>query len=343
MKILSNLNPYPGTKGNELLYRILINPACECDELRIISGYTSSAMAKRHLDELNILEEKVRIELIYGMTPAQGVSRIEHSGFQKLMSENPNFSCSYLMINRLPCHVKMYVWLKQGVPVKAFIGSANYSQNAFYDVNESEAMCECDPKQANDFFERFSGDTVYCNHDEVEDIALITSKSSVKEQIKRETVSLAEANSSLHGNILRLSLLSSDGSMGTTSSLNWGQRGKRNRDEAYIPIQSKIGKEIVDNKYFPPKETVFLVLTDDGITLYMVLAGNKSDNPVAKQLETSHDNSVLGEYFRKRLGVPSGEYITKEMLLNYGRTYVDFINLGDGTYYMDFSVKPKTD
>lgn len=299
-------------------------------------------MAKRHLDELKILEESVKIDLIYGMTPEQGVSRIEHDGFQKLMSENPNFNCSYLMINRLPCHVKLYIWLKNGEPVKAFIGSANYSQNAFYDVNESEAMCECDPVQANDFFERFSGDTVYCNHDEVEDIALITSKSKVREQIKREETPISESHSSLNGNTLRLSLLSTDGTMGTTSSLNWGQRGKRNRNEAYIPIQSKIGREIVDSKFFPPKESVFLALTDDGMTLYLVLAGNKSDNPVAKQLETSYDNSILGEYFRKRLGLSSGEYITKEMLVQYGRTHVDFINLGDGTYYMDFSVKPKS-
>jgi hypothetical protein len=46
----------------------------------------------------------------------------------------------------------------------------------------------------------------------------------------------------------------------------------------------------------------------------------------------------MGEYFRKRLGVPLGEPLKMEHLLKYGRTDIDFYKIDDENYYMDFSV-----
>lgn len=58
-----------------------------------------------------------------------------------------------------------------------------------------------------------------------------------------------------------------------------------------------------------------------------------------KAIHTLHNNSLIGVYFRKRLGVPLGEKVTMEHLIKYGRTYIDFYKIDDENYYMDFSVK----
>lgn len=58
-----------------------------------------------------------------------------------------------------------------------------------------------------------------------------------------------------------------------------------------------------------------------------------------KGLHTTLNNSLLGEYFRYRLGVKNGEFVTREHLLKYGRTDVDFYKIDDENYYMDFSVR----
>lgn len=58
-----------------------------------------------------------------------------------------------------------------------------------------------------------------------------------------------------------------------------------------------------------------------------------------KQLSTSPSKSILGKYLRKRLGVDLNHMITKRDLLRYGRTSIDISLVGEGIYYLDFSVK----
>jgi hypothetical protein len=50
----------------------------------------------------------------------------------------------------------------------------------------------------------------------------------------------------------------------------------------------------------------------------------------------------LGEYFRHRLGLPSGALVTKEDLIRYGRTDVEFYKIDDETYYMNFEKHKKS-
>ena len=56
-----------------------------------------------------------------------------------------------------------------------------------------------------------------------------------------------------------------------------------------------------------------------------------------KAITTPARNSDLGEYFRNRLGLANGDFVTREDLDRYGRTNVIFIKLDEETYYMDFS------
>jgi len=57
-----------------------------------------------------------------------------------------------------------------------------------------------------------------------------------------------------------------------------------------------------------------------------------------KAIETPQNNSLIGEYFRNRLGLGYGAYVSSLDLQRYGRTDVDFYKIDEETYYMDFSV-----
>ena len=51
-----------------------------------------------------------------------------------------------------------------------------------------------------------------------------------------------------------------------------------------------------------------------------------------------YSNAQLGEYFRNRLGLSNGAFVTKADLETYGRTDVTFYKLDEEQYYMDFAV-----
>ncbi|ODV48606.1 hypothetical protein BLL41_17710 [Bacillus sp. FMQ74] len=112
------------------------------------------------------------------------------------------------------------------------------------------------------------------------------------------------------------------------SGLNWGQRPGRELNQAYIPVP----KEVRKTDFFPDKKIEFTVITDDGESFICVVA--QDDN---KALETCRDNSILGKYFRNRLGVPLGGFVSIEDLDRYGRHYVTIYKINNETYFMDFS------
>jgi hypothetical protein len=58
-----------------------------------------------------------------------------------------------------------------------------------------------------------------------------------------------------------------------------------------------------------------------------------------KAIHTYKDNSILGKYIRKRIGIPLGKYVTLSDLKKYGRSDVTIYKIDDENYYMDFSVK----
>ena len=128
---------------------------------------------------------------------------------------------------------------------------------------------------------------------------------------------------------VQISLLTNKGVVAGTSGLNWGQREKRNPNEAYIRIPITIARQD-----FFPTDRHFTVLTDDGHQL--ILRVEQQNN---KALTTPMNNSLLGEYFRNRLGLPNGHFITREDLERYGRTDVVFAKIDEELYYMDFSPK----
>ena len=63
----------------------------------------------------------------------------------------------------------------------------------------------------------------------------------------------------------------------------------------------------------------------------------------AKQIASTPKKKILGEYIRKRIGVPEGQAITISDLERYGRKTIDISLQGGGVYYFDFSVKPNVE
>jgi hypothetical protein len=112
------------------------------------------------------------------------------------------------------------------------------------------------------------------------------------------------------------------------SGLNWGQRPGRDENQAYLSVPAYIQR----SGFFPDRGEPFIVECDDGEILKCV---RSQDN--GKAIETSGNNSILGIYFRKRLGVRSGYLVTIDHLYRYGRISVDIKYINDYKYYLDFS------
>ena len=301
---------------------VLIEPALSssADRLVIVSGYATASMLSRHYE--NLVEQDIfaRIDLIVGMTPTDGVDLAQHSAFKKIQSSNSAIKCRYLVGNN-SVHAKVYVWIRKKKPIVAFAGSANYTHSGFLRANRIETMSEIDAQSAYEFCKRVLPKSEMCLSNSIDERVVLhmpkgALAKSVKSQIGRESVSLSL-------------VVKGKGSTHEKSGLNWGQRPNRKPNEAYIPIPSSI----YNTDFFPPIKDRFIVQTDDGETLIFTRAQEKG-----KALHTPDDNSEIGCYFRRRLGVPNGSHVTRSHLTKYGRTDVTITKTDDENYYLDFSV-----
>ncbi len=315
---------------DELKNKVFFEPlGQDVNQLYIISGYATPNMASWLIKNIKRSTEKsIDIHLIVGMVPYDGLSVPIHNGFVELMTKElpagvNSFTCSYVFEGS-PVHSKVYIWSKDGKPVYAFSGSANFTQPAF-SSNRREVIFRCNPEQAMEYFNRIESDCIYCNHAEVEEYIILYPVHTI---LDRENKTISPVESAGIPSVT-LSLLARGGETGRKSGLNWGQRKRRNPNEAYIPLPAKIAR----SGFFPLEETHFTVVTDDGHNL--ILRVEQENN---KAITTPLSNAQLGEYFRNRLGLANGEYVWKQNLLNYGRTDVTFYKLDDEQYYMDFSV-----
>jgi len=324
--------------SKNLFEKVLIQPVeSGANKLYVVSGYATAAMAFRHLEALKTKNYQVAIELIVGMSPIDGLSQTNHKGFQDLTQSSSSglFSCSYLT-EMPPVHSKIYAWFNDDKPVCGFVGSANYTQTAF-SKKQREVMTDSDPLKGFEYFQELISQTIYCDNLEAESLVQIYNSRSYtrvkreREAIQQETdLTTAAIEPSLAGlPYVKLSLLDRYGRLPPISGLNWGQRPHRNRNQAYIRLPANIGR----TDFFPDRSIHFTVLTDDEKILTCSRAQSNG-----KAIHTPQNNSQMGEYFRNRLGVSNGAFITLDDLLRYGRTDVSFYKIDDETYFMDFSV-----
>lgn len=117
---------------NNLYGNIIRLNAPAATDLHIISGYASFQMAKKTLAEFPSL----KIKLYIGMTHTDGISRTNHNGFLHLMELYPNRLTVMYQHTAPSTHIKLYTWLYDGISMKNYIGSANFSENGFDKLNE---------------------------------------------------------------------------------------------------------------------------------------------------------------------------------------------------------------
>jgi hypothetical protein len=132
-------------------------------------------------------------------------------------------------------------------------------------------------------------------------------------------------------NLISLPLVSKIGgviSVPKTSGLNWGQRPGREQNQAYLAIPAYIQR----NHFFPEAGEFFLMECDDGEVFKCVRA-----QAHGKAIHTTSNNSLLGLYFRQRLGVMPGYMITVDHLNRYGRSSVDISRINPYKFFLDFS------
>ena len=301
---------------NNLFQEVLVKPVEEgATELFIVSGFATASMAHRHLNEPAIKQSGAKVNLIYGMASTHGVSVADDAMFAQL-EESGDFKCHY-RIDSPAVHSKVYVWMSDGNPVKAFVGSANYTQRGFLaEQQQEEAMAELDPANALEYFRTTLNGAMEVGHDDIEEYVTLFTSPEQEDDTK---------------DCVTLSLVTRRGIVAPRSGLNWGQRPEehRNPNQAYLRVTAGIGRI----GFFPPRSIQFTVRTDDGFSFIAVTA---QDN--AKAIHTPDGNHILGEYFRRRLGVPMGDPVSRQDLDRYGRTDVEFCKLDEETFLMDFSV-----
>lgn len=324
-----------------------------CTSLKIITAFTDCDRISTHMIELaegmknKRFEKGLSVEIILGMTKSslsqkkhEDICRMIH--FLNTSKEMPKISCRYICQGP-EVHSKIYLWMKPdeiygSIPCTAFCGSLNYTMNAFYKRRESVSMCNS--MEAFKYYQELLPDTIDCFDSEVSE--------KLKNVINNTSDNYVEPDNSEKDYIaydkeipvdtLNVSLLRSDGSdTGYGSGINWGIRKngtKRNQNQAYIPYNRKDKKEgFFPDRINPDDENcpMFKVITKDfgSFHMRMAQAGNKAIHSV-------ESNAILGEWIRKRIGAPSGGYVTKQMLELYGKTYVTFRKYSDGIYLLDF-------
>ena len=302
----------------KLFEQVLMSPATDgANRLRIVSGYASSGMADYHMAELKNRKKPISIELVVGMALP---NVIQHRAFQNLSTHNPydvDFLCSYVVDDR-KVHAKSFCWLENDKPLCAYVGSANYSRNGFLESGNREILAKADPIAVSDFYDdvlKHSRNCVSWGNNISDFPAVNVDSASIVPSLETVDISLLEKKT---------------GNTPPTSGINWGQRKGRNKNQAYIALPA----EIYNSDFFPPRPVPFTVRTDDNEVFIMVRAQDRG-----KGIHTTQSNAILGEYLRKRIGVASEEYVTKDDLMKYGRDYVTFTKINEETYLMDYGRK----
>lgn len=309
----------------------------------IVSGYVGYQTIKMLCEQCS----DVHITVVYGMYGSERISQPLHLALMEVQRQYSNITILY---STIPVHSKIYTWNCDAKIEKALVGSANFSISGM--MNDYKEILS-DVEQ-----DTYSTLKEYC------DYVLSKAISCNDAEVKFQKVFKASGHSKLvqpllAKNVCRATLLDRNGMVSKKSGLNWGlSNGHVSEGDAYIRITSNYIK--LFPSLFPPKKYVGMdnplsngkknrendeveLIWDDGEKMIGLLEGQqtKTINGLVypKQLSTSPSKSILGKYLRKRLGVDLNHTITKRDLLRYGRTSIDISLVGEGIYYLDFSVK----
>lgn len=324
--------------SDRLFEKVLLEPARNgARDLYVLSGYSSPAMVTRHMKALR--EEKieaVQLDLIVGMVSRDGISTTALMGFQTLSRQVPGNQLKCRFNIGTPNHSKLYLWCDNDGPVQAFSGSANYTQTGFgigpSGNDQIETCAEVDPRKVFDYLIDASEHSISCHDPELSKyVKLLTQDRAAIFDENAELDTRLVDTEDVELDCAFLPLVQTRRQVGEVhnagAGLNWGQRGNRNRDEAYLPIPAKVRNK----KFFPDKGVHFQMLTDDGDSFIGTVAQSGD-----KALETPHDNGILGRYFRRKLGLRPGDFVNTEDLSRFGANAAKVSQISSETYLLEF-------
>ncbi len=322
------------TFSESLFERVLVEPVREgAEELYVLSGDASPAMVLRHFEEIRKINPLVQIELQVGMTGENGLSSEALGGYRNVAKQlvGGRFKCKF-NVGR-PTNVNLYVWCTEDGPFRAFVGSAGYTQSAFglngQGSQRMELCVEVDATNAFDVIVSCSGSSVDLGDPLLEQLIPIIDLTDPEDyETPGELSSPAELFRFPSVVLPIVQVAKNPGQVHNEGAgLNWGHRGNRNRNEAYIPIPASIR----ESGFFPKKGVRFQIVTDDGEHFVGTVAQQGS-----KAIETPEDNALIGCYFRKKLGLASSSLITTADLERFGSTGVLFDRVGEDVFQMRF-------
>jgi hypothetical protein len=318
-----------------LFEQVLLDPAeSGASELFIVTGYASPTIVTKHLEDLkNRFSSSFSVDVLVGMTGEEGLPQNTALGFRSIprQSSGSKFSCAYTLPGK-SIHSKVYVWCNSDGPHKAWVGSANYTAQGFgifgHSLKRSEVLTEVEPVEAFEYFLESATNSIDYLHPDLSKYLVIT-EDTKPDKTFHDALPAGSFNS------VALPLVQTTKQPGEVhnagAGLNWGQRKGRDPDQSYIPIPSTIGR----SGFFPARGVHFQVITDDGESFIAVRAQDGG-----KAIETPSDNSILGKYFRRKLGLPRGSLITTEDLNRFGSKEVIFTKMDDELFGMVFANVP---
>lgn len=318
----------------------------DIEELTIISGYVGSETVKR----LETLPSRIHASIVYGMYGREQISAPLHKALLEIQDSCRNIDIYY---SRVPVHSKIYLWNTNKSLKKALIGSANFSVSGLMN-DYREILSDVEESSYSNltkYCSRILRDSIHCNDQNVK-VKSVNLNHKFTEEYKGQYQLL------LKEGICRASLLDAHNQVPAKSGLNWGlSKGHVKLGDAYIKISMDYIRDFP--QLFPAKKYVGIentnstgrrsrendeveLIWDDGVRMIGLLEGQQSaqinGSIYPKQLSSSPNKSILGVYLRKRLGVSLEHRITTRDLLRYGRANIDIALIGEGIYYLDFSV-----
>jgi hypothetical protein len=308
----------------------------DTDELVVLSGYVSPSPIQQ------VCSLPIRSTIIYGMYGTDRIRRTLHNSLVALQNANERIRIFY---SRIPVHSKCYIWKYHGEIIHALVGSANFTTNGlrtpFKEILAETTKDTFEP--LNNYINTILGNSLLCVSGEV---ILREAPPRPQPEVPAETQLFC-----------RMTLLDpATNDTPSTSGLNWGQgeRAHTTRDDAYIAIRREYLR--THPELFPEKLTfpsafngrgrpqrhndAIDILWDDGVNMQGLMEGNQEleGRTFPKQISSFPQKRILGEYFRRRLNVPSGARVTRQHLEAYGRTHIDLSLVSEGVYNCDFSV-----
>lgn len=297
------------------------------DELNVLSGYIGSPT----IQDLKDLDLKVKV--VYGLARQTKLNDAFYKDLCQLNTGNTSIYCPEIL-----SHAKIYIWKYKGEVVYVLNGSANFSASGL-ETPLKEVLSEVNYTSFSEFENYFNL---------IFDSAVPVNKIDL-EKFGANKLMKDGRLWGLDKTVLDPLKCTTDSLYAGASKINWGHgNAHTNPRDAYIPIRSKDIKNYPS--LFPEKSSnkglryhdnaPIDILWDDGERMTGLLEGSTLIGGLRypNKISSFKSKKIMGDYLRKRLGLSQGDFVTKQTFENYGRDNITISIIGEGVYFMDFSV-----